>query len=180
MRVIKSFMKNVVTESFKYEYGCVMGMFDEVSSDKIFRINKHLIPDHILYHEEGEEYGRESEPHVTIKFGLTTTYSKEDMRAVISKIHPFEITLTKIDVFNNEKFDVIKFNVEGSYLRKLNAFFTKLPNEDQYPTYNPHITLAYVKVGTGNQFKKSIKPIQLLINRIKYSNSTAKYFYDLK
>lgn len=168
-----------MSDNVKYEYGCVMAIINEDASEKIIEIGKKLIPDDILYFEEGQEYGREVEPHVTIKFGLTENYSKDMIGKLISKIEPFKITLVAIDIFSNSKFDVVKFNVESDVLRKLNSLFNKLPNEDEYPTYNPHMTIAYVKPGEGRRFKKQINPIQLSVSRIKYSNPIAKYYYEL-
>jgi 2'-5' RNA ligase len=163
----------------KFEYGCIMAIVDDSSANKIVEINKKLIPDDILYFEEGQEYGRETEPHVTIKYGLTTNYSESDIQKLVSYVKPFKITLTSIDLFKNPKFDVVKFNVESNVLRKLNKLISKLPNEDKYPVYNPHLTLAYVLPGEGDKFKKEIKPIDLNINKIKYSNSENKYYYSL-
>lgn len=168
-----------MSDNVKYEYGCVMAIINEDASEKIIEIGKKLIPDDILYFEEGQEYGREVEPHVTIKFGLTENYSKDMIGKLISKIELFKITLVAIDIFSNSKFDVVKFNVESDVLRKLNSLFNKLPNEDEYPTYNPHMTIAYVKPGEGRRFKKHINPIQLSVSRIKYSNPIAKYYYEL-
>jgi 2'-5' RNA ligase len=116
---------------------------------------------------------------VTIKFGLTDNYSKDTIGKLFSKVEPFKITLVVIDIFSNPKFDVVKFNVESDVLRKLYSLFSKLPNEDEYPTYNPHMTLAYVKPGEGKRFKKQINPIQLSIDRMKYSNPIDRYYYDL-
>lgn len=168
-----------MSENVKYEYGCVMAIVSEDASKKIIDIGKKLIPDDILYFEEGQEYGREVEPHVTIKFGLTQTYSKDKIGEVFSKIEPFKITLIAIDIFSNPKFDVVKFNVESDVLKKLNSLFSKLPNEDEHPIYHPHMTLAYVKPREGKRFKKQINPIQLSIDRMKYSNPVAKYYYNL-
>jgi len=168
-----------MNENVKYEYGCVMAIVGDDASKKIIDIGKKLITDDILYFEEGRDYGREVEPHVTIKFGLTDNYNKDTIGKLISKIEPFKITLVAIDIFSNPKFDVVKFTVESDVLRKLNSLFSKLPNEDEYPTYNPHMTIAYVKPGEGRRFKKQINPIQLSIDRMKYSNPITKYYYDL-
>jgi 2'-5' RNA ligase len=168
-----------MSDNVKYEYGCVMAIVNEETSNKIIEIGKKLIPDDILYFEEGQDYGREREPHVTIKFGLTENYGKDKMGEIFTKVDPFKITLVAIDIFSNPKFDVIKFNVESDVLKKLNALFNRLPNEDEYPIYQPHMTLAYVKHGKGRRFKKQINPIQLSVDRMKYSNPITKYYYDL-
>ncbi len=167
-------------DNVKFEFGCIMGIPDQKNADLILKLNKLLIPDEMLYHEEGQEYGREVEPHITIKFGLTDTYTEEEMGDVISRIKPFQVNLTKIDVFSNEKFDVVKLNVSGKQLERLNKIFSKLPNEDEYPVYHPHLTIAYVFPGTGKQFVRILKtPIEIMVSKIKYSNPIGKYYYDL-
>lgn len=165
--------------SAKFEFGCVMAILGNEDAAKVLVFNKKLIPDNVLYNEEGQEYGREIEPHVTIKFGLTTSYSKEDMGKVISHINPFKVKLVKVGIFSNEKFDVVKMDCESSTLSKLNKLFSKLPNEDEHPIYHPHMTLAYVKPGEGKQFVRNFKPMEVTINKMKYSNPEGKYFYDL-
>jgi len=167
-------------ENVKYEFGCIMGILNQKASKTLLDISKKLIPNNVLYEEEeDQDYGREKEMHVTCKFGLTKNYSKKDMGKVISHIKPFLISISGITTFNNEKFDVIKIDVKSTMLTKLNKMFSKLPNEDEHPIYRPHITLAYVNPGKGNKFIREFNSIELIINRIKYSNPIGRYFYDL-
>jgi len=168
-----------MSDDVKYEYGCVMAIVNETSANKILEISKKLITDDILYLEEGQEYGRETEPHITTKFGLTENYSKDHMGKLISQFKPFKITLESINIFSNSKFDVVKFDVKSDVLEKLNKLLNRLPNEDEYPVYHPHMTLAYVKPGEGKRFVKKINPVEMTINRMKYSNPIGKYYYDL-
>lgn len=168
-----------MSNNVKYEYGCVMAIVNEPSANKILEISKKLVTDDILYFEEGQEYGRETEPHVTIKYGLTENYSKDHMGKFVSQIKPFKIILESIDIFSNPKYDVVKFDVKSNVLEKLNKLLIRLPNEDKYPVYHPHMTLAYVKSGEGKRFVKKINPVEMTINRMKYSNPIGKYYYDL-
>lgn len=168
-----------MSDNVKYEYGCVMAIINEEASNKIIKIGEKLIPDDILYFEEGQEYGREREPHVTIKFGLTENYGKDKIGEIFTKVKPFKIKLVAIDIFSNQKFDVIKFNVESDILKKLNSLFSKLPNEDEYPIYRPHLTIAYVSTGLGKNFVRKIKPVDVLVTKMKYSNPVTKYYYNL-
>lgn len=163
----------------KFEFGCVMGLIDSDTSKTLLEISKKLIPDDVLFHEEGQEYGRENECHITVKFGLTNHYSKEAMGKVMEKIEPFSAVLEKIDLFSNPKFDVVKYNVVSEELNKLNKLFSKLPNKDEHPIYHPHLTIAYVKPGEGKRFLKKFTPIEVKISRMKYSNPIGKYYYNL-
>jgi len=163
----------------RYEYGCIMAIIDDEYIRKILDFNYNLIPDKSLY-ISGREYGREQNPHVTIKYGLTKSYSEEQMKRMLSKVKPFKIQVVGLSTFENDKFDVVKFDVKSPALDKLNAQFSKLPNEDKYPEYHPHITLAYCLPGLGKKFIKKQKTFSNIpINFIKYSDKGEKTLYNL-
>lgn len=162
----------------RYDYGCVMGRVDEETSHKILEFNQHMIGEDILYTEE--DLGREYTPHVTIKWGLTESYSQHQMREFLKEVRPFMLELRGIGIFENERFDVVKFNVEGKELRALNEKFSKLPNQDSHPIYKPHITLAYVNKGMGKKFVREAKQFaRVPVNSIEYSDRGIKSCYNL-
>ena len=158
-------LKNLLNENLSY--GFIMAKVDDDNSKKILDFNYKFINENCLYIEEGD-YGRETNVHCTIKYGLTERYSKKQMKHFLYDVVPFNIEINEIGIFENDKFDVIKFNVESKDLRKLNEIFSTLPNNDEHKEYKPHITLAYIQKGTGNQFIKTSKrkgyiPIRTLI-----------------
>jgi 2'-5' RNA ligase len=132
----------------KYEYGCLMANIVDEHARKILDLNYDLIDEKSLY-KKGSEYGRESQCHVTIKYGFTKSYSDSEMKKHIKSIKPFKINTTRISIFENDDFDVVKLDVSSKILHDLNEKFSELPNEDEHPKYHPHITLAYVKKGMG-------------------------------
>ncbi len=111
------------------------------------------IPDKEIFHadEHGEEFGIETEPHITVLFGLTQ-HAPEPVRKVIAGKGVVTVTLGKISVFENEKYDVLKIDVEGNKLRELNTAISGLPNEQNFPEYHPHLTLAYLNKGEGKKY----------------------------
>lgn len=113
------------------------------------------IPDADLYSEKDEngkeDYGRETQPHVTVLYGLTQHDPKKAAKFV-EQFGPITVTLGKTSLFENEKYDVLKVEVEGADLRKLNAQLRKLPNENKFPDYKPHMTIAYLKKGEGKKY----------------------------
>lgn len=149
-------------------------------AQKLLNFNKNIIQEDLIY-KEGEDYGREVEPHVTIKYGLTESYNPFQIEQIVKNIKPFPIYLGKMDIFENDKFDVIKFNIDGRELRKLNELFSRFPNEDQYPVYRPHMTLAYVKKGYGKKYKnRSVGKIsRLMVEKIIYSDCGDKNIFKL-
>lgn len=172
-------LKDLLTEA-KYPYGCIMASIDGASQDKILELNKKLIPDDIIYDNNKHEFGRELNPHVTIKLGFTEQYSREEIKNFLKDIPPFSIKFNGISIFKNDKFDVVKLDVESDILNKLNKQFSKLPNKDEHPNYHPHCTLAYVNPEEGKQFISGNKKISdATIHKIVYSHSGKKSYYNL-
>ena len=56
-------------------------------------------------------------------------------------------------------------------LVNLNYTVSKLPNEDKYPIYIPHLTLAYLKPGTGKKYIGSRKIHEMFSDKIIWSPS---------
>lgn len=105
--------------------------------------------------------GREEEQHITVKYGLHTN-DPEEVRRLVTGFGPFEVTLGAVTLFpakepsaqrGGEQYDVVKVEVESEDLRRLNALLSaNLPHTDTHPEYKPHLTLAYVKPGKGQQY----------------------------
>jgi 2'-5' RNA ligase len=165
----------------RYDYGCVMANIDEDDSRKIIDFNYKTINEDILYTEESDSsFGREQHPHVTIKYGLVKSYTEEQIKKLLHQVTPFNIQVRGISIFENDKFDVVKFDVESPELRKINEIFSNLPNHDEYPTYNPHMTIAYVKKGMGNRFVKSPgKFAKIPVRSIVYSDRGNRSYINL-
>jgi hypothetical protein len=49
--------------------------------------------------------------------------------------------------------DVLKIDVHSEDLHRLNTLLKSLPYTDTHPTYQPHVTLAYVKPGRGKYYE---------------------------
>lgn len=113
------------------------------------------IPDSAIYKPEttGQPggFGREDEPHVTALYGITHDDAGAIAQAVGGKHGPVKLTLGKVSKFtNNPNYDVLKVDVDSPELHALNKTLKGQPNENDYPDYHPHLTLAYVKKGAAN------------------------------
>ena len=97
-----------------------------------------------------------------------------------------EVTLSKIGMFDNadKGFDVVKFDVTGQDLHKMNKSFTDLPHTNDFPDYHPHVTISYVKGGTGNDYTKTLSKEDSLVvkpNKVVYSKANGeKKEYTIK
>lgn len=174
-------LKDLIMETKRQEYGCVMACIEGDQKSKILAFNKSIIGDEVIYDNKDKEFGREIDPHVTIKFGLTKHYTREEMEKFLEDVSPFIIDAKGINVFENDDFDVVKMDINGDELKRLNKKFSKLPNEDEHPDYHPHCTLAYVNPGEGKKFTDKLKKfLDIEVGRIVYSDCGNKSYYSLK
>lgn len=150
MRYLKSFK---LFEDKNYDYGCVMvdvpvKNWEEITS---------FIDNQDLYIVENDNtYGLQDRPHLTLLYGLHKEVTSEMVEDVLKDVKPFDIEIDGVDIFENEDYDVVKFNIKKTdILQSIFDDLSKLPNSNSFKDYKPHITIAYVKKGTG---KKYIKP----------------------
>ena len=123
-------------------------------------------------------FGLELEPHVTILYGFKNSVSPLDIKDCVYAIkNPIEVKLKSISFFEAPTFDVLKFDVDSDKLHKLHKIFLKFPNEQTYPIYSPHITVAYVKKGVGKSYQRILEnPIRTKSNTFIYSESNGKKY----
>jgi 2'-5' RNA ligase len=162
------------------KYGCLMVFLDVKKSD--WDNMQNLIDEDDLYEPKGETgFGKEKEPHVTILYGFHTDVLDADIDKEAKKIKSPDITFGKISAFSNEKFDVLKFDVESDDLHDLNKKFAEFPHTNDYPTYHPHCTIAYLKPKMADKYIKKLsdsKDMEIKVEKIVYSkaDSTKKSY----
>lgn len=163
----------------KYKYGCVMCLVDQDTTKKILNFNYSLIDDKHLY-GAGSDKGRETTVHITAFYGLTKSYSENKMQEFLKGVKPFKVKINGLSIFENDDFDVVKLDVSSKELSALNNKFSKLPNENEFPDFKGHITLAYVKKGMGKKFiTKKKKFSNITINTIDYSDKGEHSYFNL-
>jgi 2'-5' RNA ligase len=169
-----------VKHNHKNEYGCVM-VFLDIDKEK-WDDMESLIDDDDLYQPKGDKsYGKEKEPHVTILYGLHNDIPDKDIEKEILKIKKPSIKFKGVSVFKNEKFDVLKFDVESEDMNELNKKFREFPYTSTYDKYTPHSTIAYLKPNTSEKYLKKIKDtFEIETTHIVYSKADGtKKKYDL-
>lgn len=154
MLTIKQILNEMkIQEQRKYEYGCAMLYFTFEEMDEVH----NLIDSNDLYEEVGEDYGIETEPHLTLLFGLHDGVSTEDVEGVLDKFTYYTCKAHNASLFENEKYDVLKFDIEGDNLSETNEELKKFPYTNDFPKYHPHMTIAYLKPGTGKKYVEKLK-----------------------
>jgi len=154
---------NEKKEDQSYSSGCLMGYFDKPFKE----IN---INEEDLYDNEENEYGKElaTENHVTLLYGLTDSEIDEnEIIRLFTLIDGPIVTSNKISLFENEKFDVVKFEIESEDLNILNKVLTStFPFKSDYPDYKAHSTVCYCLPSKGSNYIEEFEtPLE---NKIAY------------
>lgn len=147
--------------------------FPERVAQKVLRWSEKNVPDIII----GED-GREDEIHVTVLYGLFTTDPTE-VEDIIKKykIKPFEVRLSLITAFLNGDQDVLKIDVESNGLHNLHKLLrANLKNDNKYPEYRPHLTIAYLKKGESENYigRDDFQGISCKVDNIVFSSKTGE------
>lgn len=156
---------------------CVMVMVHHPHWPKILE----TIKDEDLYtgkDDAWDDFGKTTDPHVTVLYGLIAgTLQNEDYKDAIfsyfRRLPPFYIRSTGISIFENDKYDVVKFDIElTEQLEECNEFLKQFPFENSYPEYHPHCTIAYVKKGLGKKYQDTLRhSFAILADYIVYSEA---------
>lgn len=131
-----------------YDFSCAMVYLPK---DSLTEVQKGIDPSDLYTAEP--DYGLDLEPHVTVLYGLHTNNWKEAQGALDKAgLNLVRFKLTKLSLFENSRYDVLKYEVESEDLHALNKALRKVPYTSSYPEYKPHATVAYLKPGTGKKY----------------------------
>lgn len=98
-------------------------------------------------------YGFEDMPHLTVKFGLEFDEPDQVIESLKGE-KGGNVELDDVEIFDNEKYDVLVVKCKSKALNKLHQKLTKdLEIEDKFPDYKPHITIAYFLKGKAKKYK---------------------------
>jgi hypothetical protein len=158
-------------KEFKYDLGCIMLKFN---IDDWKKNVLSIIDEEDIYDEP--HFGLEEECHVTVFFGIVSEIS--NTKDVIEKIKECDIDIDKeyklqnISIFENDDYDVVKFDVKDcEELKEMNKFIKKtFPNKQDYPDYKAHVTIGYVRKGKGKKYVQKLEePIIATPSSLVYS-----------
>jgi hypothetical protein len=144
-------------EKQTYDYGCAMLYFNFPEMNKI---HDTINPKDVYEEEDDSSFGLEDEPHCTLLYGLHDGVTTEDIKKVLDKYNYPEVTAYNASLFENEKYDVLKFDIKGPNLHETNNDLKQYPYSSDYPDYHPHMTVAYLKPGTGKRYVKMLNKFE--------------------
>lgn len=141
----------------KYEFGCVMLYFN---FPELIELQNKIDPSD-LYTEEGDiKYGLEDEPHCTLLYGLHEEVTLDKVKDKLNLYYWGPLEIYNVSYFKNDKYDVLKFDVNGEILHDVNEELRELPYTSDFPEYHPHLTVAYLQPGMGDKYIELFKNIK--------------------
>lgn len=113
----------------------------------------HIPCDNLFEDINDPSFGREKNIHLTILSNLEET-SADKLKTAINNEPTTCCVLGEIKLFkNNSKYDVVLVEVLNKEVKDLHKNISQsIKSSNKFPVYLPHITIAYVKKGLGDQF----------------------------
>jgi len=122
-------------------------------SKKVVAFSKKIPEEELYIDPEDPSYGRDEDPHITVRYGLETN-DPSSLEKAFSNFGSIEVKLGKISTFETDEYDVVKIDVNSEDLKRANELVgevEEVPGET-YKDYRPHLTIAYVRKGQGQKY----------------------------
>lgn len=115
---------------------------------------KQIKQEHIY---NNKDMGLETYPHVTLLYGLEHDVDYDSVARDVSFFTPLFLEIENVSLFEKEDFEVLKCDIKyNEYLHSLNDFLkSKYKHKQLYDKYHPHMTITYLKKGTGKYYVNS-------------------------
>jgi 2'-5' RNA ligase len=159
--------KSNVDKTTKYEFASTQMDLPESLSAAIISMSAK-IPDGDL-----AEKGREKDPHVTVLYGIKDE-SPDKLREGLRGFGTVRIRLKETSHFEvkDKGFDVLKVGVQSQDIHRLRKKIEGLVDfESDYPDYQPHATIAYLKLGLGKGVSgnRSLAGLEAVFDMLTFS-----------
>jgi len=180
MQYVQLFEQFIFENSGNHKYGCAMLYFD---FPQLKKLQEEIEPEDIYEEEDDSSYGIEKDPHCTLLYGFWKSVCPLKVRDVVNSHEIGKCTVHKISKFENEKYDVLKFEVKNPVLHEINKELAEFPHTNKFKDYKPHATVAYLKPGKADKYIKKWKgkSFDLDPKKLVYSEVTGeKKHYKIK
>lgn len=127
-----------------------------------------------------EDFEFDKYTHITVAFGININTDINLIKEII-KNRPSYFQITELSLFENDNFDIIKFDVMSTDLRILNHIIrSKMEVKTTYSKYHPHLTVAYVPKGMGAELIARLNKLlyEEMNFRFEPLSHSSKYTYS--
>lgn len=126
-----------------HEYACALAPLPELLPS-LLTLQKNIAPEDLIKAED--------EPHITVLYGLHSD-NPEPVKKLLAAYPPPAVTILGLSLFSSPESDVLKFGIESPGLATMNAALRgSLTYTNNYKDYVPHMTVAYLRPGTGKKY----------------------------
>ena len=118
----------------------------------------------------------EPQLHCTVLCGLNTTNVFEVAQRI--NFEPFILSYGSVSYFtasDARPSDVLKVDVVGSGLHALRTNLEILPHKTNFVEYAPHVTLSYIRPGTGLGYVGNEINEEHLVTQVVFATDTEQY-----
>ena len=124
----------------------------------------------------------ETESHITVRYGLHDP-DPQQVDWIVSQYPSVEVELQGLSIFpakeespqrgGGGQYDVLKIDVKSKDLERIHRHLSLIPNTTTFPDYHAHLTIAYLKPGTGQKYvgRSRLEGKKLRFDSITYSDS---------
>ena len=142
------------------DYACIMLGYKTPKFIK--EIQKEIDEDDIYFGETEEDkknnvFGMENEGHITIVYGIPMTVEFKEIKPHLKELDEYKTILVNISTFENDDFDVLKVTAKCPKAKESNkSIMDNFDITTDYPDFEPHMTICYLKKGTSKKYTKEI------------------------
>jgi 2'-5' RNA ligase len=160
-----------------YDYSSTqLNLPDILGKELVQWAREHIDPDDL-----GAE-GIETQPHVTVKFGLMPTVKPTDVARVVKDQSPVSLSFGNNYVFagaaDPQGGVPLYVSVNSDDLGHLNGLIKRaLPNVETYSQYQPHVTIGYIKADAVNKYVGQRSPLygmHVTLDDLQFSGSDSR------
>lgn len=139
------------------EYAFLMIEYEKPSF--ITDLQDKIKKEELYVEEDNDDYGLEKDTHVTLVPCLDNDVNLDKLKKHLMDVSEYDIILTDISKFECDKFDVLKCAVKSKNLKHTNKEIRdNFDTHSEYKTYEPHLTIAYMRHGMADKYLKDILP----------------------
>lgn len=153
---MKTLSEMIIGEQPKYSFGVAML---RLKIDGMATLQKK-IKEEDIFDDDGTK-GLEKDHHVTLLYGFHDGFDVKEVMEHCSSVEYPVFRLSSPTIFENDGFDVLKFDVSSPILKQVNAHLAANYEHTSRFNYNPHVTIAYLNSGMGKVYMESMKDLEL-------------------